>query len=65
VDPAVGIVLAERGKIGGKVAAGEPLLWVHARDEAACAAALARLAAAYAFSDAPVPAPPVVHRVIR
>ena len=65
VDPAVGVVLAERGKIGGKVAAGEPLLWVHARDEAACAAALARLAAAYTFSDAPVAAPPVVHRVIR
>jgi pyrimidine-nucleoside phosphorylase len=65
VDPAVGVVLAERGKIGGKVAAGEPLLWVHARDEAASAAALARLAAAYTFSDAPVAAPPVVHRVIR
>jgi pyrimidine-nucleoside phosphorylase len=65
VDPAVGVVLAECGKIGGKVAAGEPLLWVHARDEASCAAALARLAAAYAFSDAPVAAPPVVHRVIR
>ncbi|MCX6033295.1 MAG: thymidine phosphorylase [Chloroflexi bacterium] len=65
VDPAVGVVLEERGKIGGKVAAGEPLLWVHARTDVACAAALARLAAAYAFSDAPVAAPPVIHRVIR
>ena len=65
IDPAVGVVLAEHGKIGGRVAAGEPLLWVHARDSASCAAALARLAAAYRFSDAPVSAPPVVHRIIR
>ncbi len=65
VDPAVGVVLEERGKIGGKVAAGEPLLWVYARDEASCVAALARLADAYAFSDTPVAAPPVIHRVIR
>ncbi len=65
VDPAVGVVLEPRGKVGGQVKAGEPLLWVHAATEAACAAALARLAEAYAFSDAPVAAPPVVHRVIR
>lgn len=65
VDPAVGVVLEERGKIGSKVEAGEPLLWVHAHTEAACAAALARLGQAYAFSDAPVVAPPVIHRVIR
>jgi pyrimidine-nucleoside phosphorylase len=65
VDPAVGVVLEERGKIGGQVAAGEPLLWVHARDEASCAAALARLAAAYAFADEPTAPPPVIHRVIR
>ncbi len=32
VDPAVGVVLAARGKVGGRVEAGEPLLWVHARD---------------------------------
>jgi pyrimidine-nucleoside phosphorylase len=65
VDPAVGVVLTPDGKVGGRVEAGQPLLWVHARSEATCAAALARLAAAYAFSDAPVSAPPVVHRVIR
>lgn len=65
VDPAVGVVLTEHGKVGGRAASGEPLLWVHARDEASCAAALARLAAAYAFSAAPVAAPPVVHQVIR
>jgi thymidine phosphorylase len=61
----VGVVLTEQGKVGGKVAAGEPLLWVHARTSEALAAALARLARAYTFSDAPVPAPPLIHRVIR
>jgi pyrimidine-nucleoside phosphorylase len=65
VDPAVGVVLEARGKVGGQAAAGEPLLWVHARDEASYEAALARLAAAYTFSDTPVLAPPVIHRVIR
>jgi pyrimidine-nucleoside phosphorylase len=65
IDPAVGVVLTEQGKVGGKVAAGEPLLWVHARTSEALAAALARLARAYTFSDAPVPAPPLIHRVIR
>lgn len=65
VDPAVGVVLEPHGKVGGRVEAGEPLLWVHARTPAACTAALARLAAAYAFSDAPVAAPPVVHWMMR
>lgn len=65
VDPAVGVVLEERGKVGGQVKAGEPLLWVHARDETSCKAALERLAAAYRFSTEPVPAPPVIHQVIR
>lgn len=65
VDPAVGVVLEPHGKVGGRVEVGEPLLWVHARTPAACTAALARLAAAYAFSDAPVAAPPVVHWMMR
>jgi pyrimidine-nucleoside phosphorylase len=65
VDPAVGVVLTERGKLGSEIGAGEPLLWVHARTQAALDAALARLVNAYDFSDAPVAAPPVVHRVIR
>ncbi len=65
VDPAVGIVLAEQGKIGCRVEAGEPLLWVHARTKETLAAALARLARAYGFSDAPVAAPPLVYTVIR
>ena len=65
VDPAVGVVLAERSKVGSRVEAGEPLLWVHARTPEALAAALARLAQAYSFSDAPVATPPVIHRIIR
>ena len=65
VDPAVGVVLTEQGKLGGRVEAGEPLLWIHARTQETLDAALARLAGAYGFSDEPVAAPPVVHRVIR
>lgn len=65
VNPAVGVVLAEHAKVGGYVRAGEPLLWVHAQTERQLEAALARLAGAYRFSDAPVTAPPLVHRVIR
>jgi pyrimidine-nucleoside phosphorylase len=65
VDPAVGVVLTEQGKLGGRIKAGEPLLWVHARTQETLDAALARLAEAYSFSDKPVAAPPVVHRVIR
>lgn len=65
VDPAVGVVLAEAGKVSGHVAAGDPLLWVHAASAEALSAALARLAAAYSFSDEPVAAPPVIHRILR
>jgi pyrimidine-nucleoside phosphorylase len=65
VDPAVGVVLAERSKVGSHVEAGESLLWVHARTPEMLAAALARLAQAYSFADAPVATPPVIHRVIR
>ncbi|MGQ9489761.1 MAG: thymidine phosphorylase [Anaerolineae bacterium] len=65
IDPAVGVVLAEGAKIGRWVNAGEPLLWVHARSETGLAAALARLAGAYSFSDEPVAPPPLIHQVIR
>ncbi|PKO21789.1 MAG: thymidine phosphorylase [Chloroflexi bacterium HGW-Chloroflexi-1] len=65
IDHAVGAVLAENGKVGGMVEAGEPLLWVHARTQKTLDAALARLANAYRFSDEPVAAPPVIHRIIR
>jgi pyrimidine-nucleoside phosphorylase len=65
VDPAVGVVLTEQGKLGGKVEAGQPLLWVHARTQQTLDAALARLPGAYNFSDEPVAAPPVIYQVIR
>jgi len=65
VDPAVGVVLSERSKVGSHVVAGAPLLWVHARTAETLAAALARLGQAYRFADAPVATPPVIHRVIR
>ncbi len=65
VDPAVGVVLAENGKIGGLVEAGDPLLWVHAATAESLAAALTRLAAAYEFSPEPVATPPVIHRILR
>ena len=65
VDPAVGVVLTEQGKLGARVQAGEPLLRVHARTQGTLDAALARLSRAYDFADEPVTTPPVVHRVIR
>jgi pyrimidine-nucleoside phosphorylase len=65
VDPAVGVLLSPNGKVGGLVETGEPLLWVHARTPDALEAALARLANAYRFSDTPVAAPPLIHRIIR
>lgn len=65
VDPAVGVVLAPTGKVGGRVTAGAPLLWVHAQTEATRDAALERLAAAYRFSATPVEPPPLIHRIIR
>src|SRR5579885_2397829 len=54
----VGFVLHR--KTGDPVAAGEPLLDVHAASEADADAALPAAAAAYRFSDEPVPAPPVL-----
>jgi thymidine phosphorylase len=65
VDPAVGVVLTEGGKVGSKIEAGEPLLWVHARTREALGAALDRLSQACRVSDEPVAAPPLVHTVIR
>lgn len=65
VDPAVGVVLALNGKVGGQVKAGAPLLWVHAQESEARDRALGMLSAAYRFSDAPVEPPPLIHRIIR
>ena len=62
IDPAVG--LTELAGIGANLRAGEPLALVHARDEAAAAAAAARLAAAYAIGDAAqARGPAVIERI--
>lgn len=65
VDPAVGVVLAAGTKVGQPAVATQPLLWVHARGQEACDAALARLARAVVISPNPVEAPPLIHKVIR
>jgi pyrimidine-nucleoside phosphorylase len=65
IDPAVGIVLAEDAKVGRPVKAGQPLLWVHARDQASLEAVMPRLKRAVRISDQPVEPPPLIHRVIR
>ena len=58
IDHAVGVVcLAKRGD---PVARGEALAEIHARDEAAAAAAEARLLAAYEIGDEPQPRPLVL-----
>jgi thymidine phosphorylase len=62
VDPAVGLVL--RAKVGDWVEAGQALVEVHANDEARLARALARLPAAYAYSEEPVAAPSLVQHVL-
>ena len=65
VDLAVGVVLAEQGKVGMQVRAGEPLLWIHARTAASLEAARARLSNAYALSETPVTRPRLIHQIIR
>jgi pyrimidine-nucleoside phosphorylase len=62
IDHAVGIVL--NAKIGDKVTEGQPLLTIHADDEAKVAGAKQRLLAAYDWSDEPVDAPPLHHTVV-
>jgi thymidine phosphorylase len=58
IDHAVGVVcLAKRGD---HVEQGEPVAEIHARDEAAAAAAEARLLAAYEIGDEPEPRPLVL-----
>jgi thymidine phosphorylase len=58
IDPAVG--LTELAPLGAEVDAGAPLALVHARDDAAAAAAVARLHAAYRLGDAPAARGPAV-----
>jgi pyrimidine-nucleoside phosphorylase len=63
IDPAVGVVLA--AKVGDSVSAGEPLLHIHARDEAAAQAAAQRLQAAITISPGRVAAPPLILEIVR
>jgi len=65
IDPTVGVVLAEKTKVGQAVLRGEPLLWVHAISKASQDTALRRLSGAIQISEHPVEAPPLIHTVIR
>lgn len=65
VDPAVGLLLSPYAKLGAKVEAGQPLLWVHARNNESLQSALTRLRGAYSYSDTPVESPPLIHQIIR
>jgi len=62
IDHAVGVVL--QAKIGDRVEKGQPLMTVHANDEGKLAGAQQRLLAAYEWSDEPIDAPPLVHRIV-
>jgi len=62
VDPRVGVVLHH--KVGARVQAGEPLFTVHAPSAEAWQAATQQMLAAYAWSDEPVPEPPLVCEVL-
>lgn len=64
VDPAVGLVLL--AKVGDQLAAGEPLVEVHARSEEQAAAVRDELLGAYAWGDAaPAEAPLILDTVAR
>jgi pyrimidine-nucleoside phosphorylase len=62
VDHGVGIVLA--AKIGDYVAEGQPLLTIHANDEAQLPGARQRLLAAFEWSEDLVTAPVLIHRIV-
>lgn len=64
IDHAVGVVLA--AKVGDAVESGQPLCWIHARDEKSLAEARRRLLlSAYRISASPPAAPPVlVHKIV-
>lgn len=62
IDHAVGIVL--HAKVGDSVTPGQPLLTIHANDEAKLAAARQRLLAAYSWSATLVEKPQLIHRIL-
>ncbi|MBI2394855.1 MAG: thymidine phosphorylase [Deltaproteobacteria bacterium] len=63
VDPAVGLVL--RAPKGTEVRAGDPLIDVHASDEASFARVSARVASAFRIDDARVARGPLVFEALR
>jgi thymidine phosphorylase len=64
IDPAVGLVLL--AKVGDRLAAGDPLVEVHARDAGQVAAIRDELLAAYQWGDeAPPRGPLVIETVTR
>lgn len=63
IDPAVGFEVL--GSVGDEVREGDPILRVHARDQAGASAALARLAEAVTIEDAAPPREPLVRDRIR
>jgi pyrimidine-nucleoside phosphorylase len=62
IDHAVGVIL--RAKIGDYVRQGDPLLVIHANDQAKLAGAKQRLLAAYDWRDDPVERPVLLHQII-
>jgi pyrimidine-nucleoside phosphorylase len=62
IDHAVGIVL--RAKIGDWVEQGQPLLTIHANDQAKLDGAKQRLLAAYEWSQDPVEPLPLIHQMV-
>jgi pyrimidine-nucleoside phosphorylase len=62
IDHAVGIVL--QTKMGQRVEQGQPLLTIHANDEAKLPGARQRLLAAFEWSDEPISPPPLVHQIV-
>ena len=62
IDHAVGVVLHK--KVGDPVAAGEPLLTIHANDDGRQAAARAALVNAFRWSETPPPPPAHLHKII-
>jgi pyrimidine-nucleoside phosphorylase len=62
IDPAVAVELS--AKLGDRVASGQPVARILARDEAAARSAAEGLLAALRWSDHPTPAPPLVHEVV-
>jgi pyrimidine-nucleoside phosphorylase len=62
IDHAVGIVL--RAKVGDEIQEGQPLLTIHANDEAKLPGARQRLLAAFGWSEEPVSPPPLHHQTV-